>query len=493
MLCRFRGSGPVIGTVAALRAATIALEDGMTLAGTVLDGSGVPIAAATVTLSDVITLQSPDPADAPLRTAVTDDQGEYAIAHLALRQYAIEASADGFAPATTVLSLVLGAPSGAWRQDFHLLAADSRLVGLVLDPDEQPVPNATVRVSQRNASSNTYFLKTVATSPDGAFAFESLAGGLYQLDVLDAVHYLAQPLDLATSPDTQVVRVLRALQVHGQLQAAGPLPATFHVTVRPDGRTGAGLVGAAIPERDVGGADPPGSFVFGGLRPGSYRFEVSAGGYADTTSQDVILGPESTRTDVVIPLVSGGALAGRLSRPLPCVNVELRGEDYDPALSIEAAFPTPPLHGLTASTDLEGRFRINHVPAGTYTLSARPLASPPVHLRSIAVVDEQTTDVGTLTLVDGGIVFGNVLGPDGLPRQGVRIAAQGAQHQQQAVSDAQGGFRLEALPPGDYELTASPGNLWEALRFDAHQSVTVAAGEERPVLLTLAERQVAPR
>jgi hypothetical protein len=131
------------------------------------------------------------------------------------------------------------------------------------------------------------------------------------------------------------------------------------------------------------------------------------------------------------------------------------------------------------------------VPAGAYTLSARPAGAPPLHLRSVQVAEGSTTDVGTLKLERGGVVFGNVLGTDGRPRQGVRIAAQGPQHQQQTVSDAQGGFRLEALPAGDYELTASPGNLWEALRFEARQSVTVKAGEERPVLLTLTERQPA--
>ena len=470
----------------------IVLEDGLALTGTVSGAAGEPLAGASVKLSDVATLSATGAVSKPLRTVTTDERGGYALPHLALRQYAVEAEAEGHLRATTVLSLVLGAPAGSWRQDFQLLPADSRLFGRVLDPDERPVAGATLRLSQRQQRANTYFLENSSTDNDGNYLFDDLAQGHYQLELNCAAFYLPQPVDLPAGPESQVVHVQRALSVHGQLQADGELPLNFLVGVRPDGRTGAGLVSGEPVEREIKGSDPRGSFVVDGLRPGTYRFAVSAPGFAETTSQDVVLGPGSGRTDVLIPLTRGGAIAGHLSEPLAGVRIELRGDDYDPALSIESTFPTPPLPGLVVKTDDQGAFRVEHVPEGAYTLSARPAAAPPLHVRSVQVGEGATTDVGTLALLRGGVVFGNVLGADGRPRQGVRIAAQGPAHQQQALSDAQGGFRLEALPPGDYELTASPGNLWEALRFEARQTVSVKAGEERPVLLTLTERQPVP-
>jgi len=111
----------------------------------------------------------------------------------------------------------------------------------------------------------------------------------------------------------------------------------------------------------------------------------------------------------------------------------------------------------------------------------------------VAVADEATTDLGALSVVQGGVLTGTVLGADGRPRAGVRVNATTARHQQQAVTDAEGAFRLAALPPGDYELLATPGNLWEALQFDARAQVTLHSGQELPVLLTLGERASAPR
>jgi hypothetical protein len=90
-------------------------------------------------------------------------------------------------------------------------------------------------------------------------------------------------------------------------------------------------------------------------------------------------------------------------------------------------------------------------------------------------------------------MFGNVVGPDGRERNGVRITVMSDRHQAQALTDAQGAWRIEALPPGDYEVQATPGVLWEALRFGAIEHVTLHAGEELGVALTLVERATQPR
>ena len=469
----------------------ILLEDGLLLLGTVSGPGGAPIEGAEIKLLDLQREQR-GAAPAPVRSARTDAEGHYTLEHLALRQYQFDASAEGFAPVTIVLSLVLGTADGRWRQDFALERADGSMLGLVLDDREQPVAGITVRVSQRQRAQNTYRLLTSATGDDGRFSVPGLASGSYDVELQSPHVYLDRPLSLPADGVEHVIRVLPSLSVAGQLRCSGPLPEDFSVRARPDSRSGAGMLGGGELLRPFHGTQPRGAFVFEGLRPGSYRFEVHAGGFAVTTSSDVILGADVPRADLIVDLLRGGSVSGRLLPAPAGARVELRDSDYDPSLSLESTFPTPPAHDLVVAAGADGRFRLEHVPPGDYTLSARPEGAPPLHVRDVRVADEADTDVGTLELPRGGTLFGNVMGPDGRPRAAVRLSVSSANHQQQAVTDAEGAFRMTALPPGEYEVVATPGNLWEALQFEGHAHATVVADKEQPVLVTLSERARPP-
>lgn len=466
----------------------IVLADGMTLKGTVTDEDNVPVPGARIALSEVSGGLKRSPSD-PLVEVMTDQEGRYEVQHLALRQYSIDVGAEGYARVTNVLSLVLATSSGGWTQDFRLERDDSMLGGVVVGPDDVAIPDIGVRISRRQSSGNSYYLRTLRTSADGSFFFASLPDGRYQLDLEADRWYLHKPLELTAGSDDNLVRALPGLVVDGQLVVQrGDPPRDFHVIIRPDGRTGAGLLEINDYERALKDTEPAGSFSIGGLRPGSYRFEIRSEGFATTTSSDVIIGSVTGGAEVLINLLRGGTVEGRISPASEDVTVELRGDDYDPSLAIEATFPTPPVHGLRTKTDEEGRFRFEHVPPEVYTVTARPAAAPPVHEFGVLVNDESRRDVGTLTITQGGVISGNVLGTDGRAQQGVRISALGTYHQAQTVTDAQGGFRLDALPAGDYEVRATPPGLWEALRFEALENVTLHVGKEVSVLLTMIER-----
>jgi hypothetical protein len=468
----------------------IVLAPGFPLIGRVTDADGSPIEAAEIEVTELGFLQGGDPQPV---VALSDANGQYRVEHLGPRQYMIEARAAGHAADSTVLSLMLGgAPSGQ-RQDFVLRLADSYLGGLVLGSDNLPVPDCLLNASRRDPNRHTFAQLETVTDATGRFRFEALATGDYQLDLRSRSHYLPEPVRVSSGRDDTVLRAQSGLRVHGTLSCGGALPLDFDVRTLPDGPSGARLLPGHKLKQRVIEADPPGSFEIDGLRPGSYRFEVTAAGWAVTTSSDVILGQDSGEADLLVHLLRGGTIIGRVDPATPDLTVELRGADYDPSLAFESLFPTQPVHSLVAPTAADGGFRLVHVPPGDYTLTLRGAERPPVHVRDLHVMDEQELDVGVLQLPLGGTLFGNVHGSDGRPRDSVRVTATSDTHHQEAITDATGAFRMTSLPAGEYVVVAVPAGLWEALRFEARATVTVRAREEQPVLLPLTERERPPR
>lgn len=467
----------------------IVLDAGLVLHGSVSDPLGAPLAGALLELRDAAALAREGPGPAP-RTTRTASDGSFAFEHLAGRQYELTASAEGHGTEAVVISLMLGAARAEWRQDFVLRPADAALAGLVLGPDDLPVPGVPLLLSRSEPGSHTYFLRRGATDAQGSFLFEDVPGGVYQLDLQDGEHYVDRPVQVQAGRDDNLVRAQRGLQVHGRLVAPEP-PARFRLAIQPDGRTGAGLLGRLPHEREV--ADASGAFEVRGLRPGTYRFEVAADGYAPSSSGDVLLAPGQPPAEVLVTLLRGGEIAGRLSPPQPGVRAELREAEWDPASPIESAFPTQPAYGLRAETGDDGAFRFAHVPPARYVLTLHPPGAPPLHLRDVEAREGERTDVGTLRAEPGGSILGSVTGPDGRPRQGVRVTVVSDRHQAAALTDARGAFRFDTLPAGSYEVHATPGSLWEALRFAATEQVELRAGAEEAVALTLVERAAAPR
>jgi len=127
---------------------------------------------------------------------------------------------------------------------------------------------------------------------------------------------------------------------------------------------------------------------------------------------------------------------------------------FDPTL-----WRSPPYEAATSSA--EGAFRFEGLPAGSYTLAARPeppLSFPP----AIAVVAGQAdVEIPLVPVVDTDL---RVLEPDGSPAPGVAVAAYLAPwysdtFSSRGVTDAVGVVRLRGLHPNQtYLLEAQGGN-----------------------------------
>lgn len=128
-----------------------------------------------------------------------------------------------------------------------------------------------------------------------------------------------------------------------------------------------------------------------------------------------------------------------------------------------------------ALTDDRGRYSLDHLPAGRYTVlvskdtyvqgahGAKRLGGPPL---PVALADAQHLQNIDVSLTRGAVLTGRILGELGQPVAGVRVVAaervtvgdQVSYRQsspQGAVTDDIGVFRLWGVPPGTYVVSAS--------------------------------------
>jgi hypothetical protein len=132
---------------------------------------------------------------------------------------------------------------------------------------------------------------------------------------------------------------------------------------------------------------------------------------------------------------------------------------------------------FTATSDDEGRYRIEGLPAANYTITASKTGyvdgvhgqrRPGAPGTPVALADGQQVTAINVGLMRGGVITGHVVDEDGDPLAQAIITV----HRQQFVrgerqltpagvdqSDDRGQFRVFGLPPGDYFVSATAGGI----------------------------------
>lgn len=134
------------------------------LRGTVRNGTGEPVARATVTVTD---------AHGEVVTArTTSGAGEYSISDLVAGDYTLVVTSTGFRPVALLVTVPV---SGQTEQDVELTGG-AHLHGTTRAGDDQhPLPDA--RVSLIDGEGNV--VATTRTDHDGAYTFDNVPSGDY--------------------------------------------------------------------------------------------------------------------------------------------------------------------------------------------------------------------------------------------------------------------------------------------------------------------------
>ncbi|WP_437648967.1 carboxypeptidase regulatory-like domain-containing protein [Sorangium sp. So ce362] len=195
---------------------------------------------------------------------------------------------------------------------------------------------------------------------------------------------------------------------------------------------------------------PDGAFHIDQLPGWAVILRVTASDYAPAFSSLVHTKADETR-DIELTLTSGCTLTGTVrdesGAPVAGVFLDAEARRFAGVASqgsMDAA--------SEAQSDLDGRFRLEHVPAGEILVRgyAGGYATTTASVQVSGCDDLAPID---LVMSTGGSIVGVVRGSDGKPAAGVRLMAS---HRSigfvNTVTDAEGRYRIEQLPPVSVRL-----------------------------------------
>lgn len=452
------------------------------LQGVVEDAQGKPVARALVQLKDI-------------GVARTDSQGRYAFfnvpagahqftvqgAGLRAASEQVQVSAVGSAERRVTLARAI---SGPVRQTLILRGAGTSLRGVVRDSDNRLVEGAKVTVLQ-----GTQALSAV-TGPQGSFELRDLKPASYRV-VISKVGFesWSQTLELRGGRAEQsevrlrkitglssLIAAQRALQgeIRGQVRwSSGEPVANALVEVKPIDKPYPVLKTVASPKGEYTvkvlegryevkvkqGAQAISKLVV--VRAGSASREdfalrvLDVAAVARAASGRLVTGSRPTEPAQQTALVIGRVTDARNGTPVPGVVVSIEGRAVRRSIR----------------TDQRGDYSFGELPPDRYRVSVSStsfsteekavIARAAVSTRqdfalNLAMKADNRASVGTIripesaVLIRRGQISGRVIdSKTGRPVAGALVAVAG---QRPVITDAQGGFVVSGLAPGNYRI-----------------------------------------
>jgi protocatechuate 3,4-dioxygenase beta subunit len=415
-----------------------------TIAGTVTDPAGKPVARALVL---VRSLRHQD--DPPLSTR-TNDEGSFRIELTSRGPVDVRVEAAGFA-AQELPKQQPGTP-------LHVrLAAGVWVRGIVRDAaTKRPIEGALVQARSTSARGGGSWepkigLVETRTDVQGRFRLDGLEPGRQNLRAT-ARGYGAQ-IASAVSPGASAdLLLLPGATIQGSVRDTENRPIAGAIVDVESSAGGHGFHPAARPEQ----TDDRGHFEVLGLDGGEYRLIARDRARAPAISGRITLaqGGEE-QIDLLLP--AGVPVSGRLvdgdQKPVrgSCSIAEVDGQ----------AAPSMLAETSKSTAGADGRFRIEHMPPGRHVIA---VAAPGYKPKRVDVtVGTKPVDVGEVALETGLVIRGRVVDESGTPVADAELEATPApvarrvydeSPQRSSRSEADGRFVVGGLTEGTYDVTA---------------------------------------
>ncbi len=402
---------------------------------------------------------------APAFTATTDASGRFAVDVAAGSYwlelgplYALAGAGAGFVPRR-----LDDVASGTTDQRIELTRGLS-ITGTILDAAGRPVTTPVqLRVASTQQQRQDFLAQRVGScrSEDGSFAVHGLPAGRYDLSFVPATTDAAVVRDVVR--DVVAAAVLRDVPAGSAgltvtLGEGKPLSGRL-VDDQDQPVTGKGFIHVVPVGAQIGGpgwvsvhADEAGQFTTGPLEEGR-AYEVHAvafPGHLDAAVKGVF--PGSTPVVVVLPRAASiaGTVVGEDGKPVGA-GVPLRAV-------AEAAGAASVGFG---STDEAGRFRVDGLAPGLFTVAAGGPQSEFYSAVPARGVSSATTDL-VVRVRRGVELSGRLVDLAGRPLRTEYLEAHSidspdANPAWTRVDDEQGGFTLRGLPPGKVRLRCRRG------------------------------------
>jgi len=298
----------------------------------------------------------------------------------------------------------------------------------------QPVAGA--RVAHLDASA--------VTQADGTFVLDGLPPGRTTFTA-DPMKVVSAPIELVAGDNAVVLDTQPLGRIRGVVTRHGA-PVAFARVDIAGGPSASGVT-----------ADRNGRYETGGLEAGSY------GVYADDgrrgayyTAGDLVTVADGETRELDIELRWGARVSGVVvdtsGAPLPDVGVRLLASDS------EEGRCTTDAHGAFSCGSLQGgKTYTPVVMPGDNATRPYPGTAPAIAVAADATVTGLVLAVDPRTLS----IAGTVVDAQGSPAADVRVRASGTGIDHDpwvavptAITDTDGRFRFDHLPPGDYDLVA---------------------------------------
>ena len=394
--------------------------------------------------------------------ATTSADGGFEIGGLSAGILRLVAEADGY-PSGEVAGLEIGDDGDVGPVEIRL-EAGAEVSGRVLTSDGFPAAGAsvTVRADSTPEAPSRYFSAGDLTDDRGEFGIEGTPLGPA---TIRAEHDRLGDgaAELLVQPGTNAVTLIleQRGRIHGRVVDGDGAPVA-------GARVELGKPGSVASPRETR-TDVEGRFVFHWMEEGDYRLAAAAPGLRlDGPPVPVTLG-DGPAPAVELVLTPGEEILGRLLG-LP--------EGADPeGYSIVAYRTDDPGFEISrriAVADAGGGFRLTGLGPGRWTVSARGRSG-----RSAGGEVEVVAGGGPYRIdldLGGGLTLTGSVRVGGEPLEGASVhllRAGGREHRATVTTAADGGFRVEGLEPGGYQVSVAAG----AVTLDRRELVLEADGQ----------------